>query len=300
MIATRCNFIGKKIQLYYLIAGAIGSIFIFGISSCQKSLDFASLKVEESDLLLSSTPLNNEEMLFKHDSLILYVLPTKIASLAEINWLKERFNLVFSFRGQTPLILAKQNNNNKGLNTIFKRDSYPLKINSFAYKSYLKNNDYALFIKILARNTSLLNKKSAKFDVVVFAYNKKGELINEGNINTISIRNNDSSLGYARNRLNKFIETYFPIKGLVIQVRGGQKAAKISVGRSAGTIANQKFALYDRDKISLKEFSVLRNNHLNFKSNKQIIELVAVEEDESWFYITQPPIKIGDIVISIP
>lgn len=103
--------------------------------------------------------------------------------------------------------------------------------------------------------------------------------------------------------LKKLIQSYFPIKGFILETRGNRQVAKISIGRSAGIKLNRIFYIHSR-RIKSEIVSGVVRKTVTFSKNS-IAEgtVIQVLENEAWLKIEKKDRKSvlkGQVVFAKP
>ena len=103
--------------------------------------------------------------------------------------------------------------------------------------------------------------------------------------------------------LKKLIQSYFPIKGYILETRGDHQVAKISVGRSAGVLLKRTFFIHEREIKSEIVKGIVRTT--NSFSNTPLAsgKVIQVSENESWILIKKkdrPKVLKGQAVFAQP
>lgn len=114
---------------------------------------------------------------------------------------------------------------------------------------------------------------------------------------------NSKDIESSDNSLKKLIQTYFPIRGYILETRGGKQVAKISLGRSAGIKLDRKIQIWQRK---------VHNEIINGASRRTVTfgtaalataEVIRVYENESWVLIRkgdQHKIRKGQVIFTQP
>ena len=102
--------------------------------------------------------------------------------------------------------------------------------------------------------------------------------------------------------LRKVIQENFPLRGFILETRGGKQYAKISLGRSMGIKQGRRFQV--RDRIVKKEIllGVARKTVSFAPLALATVSVVQVMEDEAWVEIDKndrDKIKKGQVVFSL-
>lgn len=104
-------------------------------------------------------------------------------------------------------------------------------------------------------------------------------------------------------KLKELVQTYFPIRGYILETRGGRQVAKISLGRSVGIKLNRKIQIRERQ---------VTDEIVNGSSRRTVTfgaavlttaEVIRVRESESWVLIDkgdQFKVKKGQVVFTLP
>lgn len=107
----------------------------------------------------------------------------------------------------------------------------------------------------------------------------------------------------SKRKLKKMVQTYFPLKGYILETRGGRQYAKISLGSSLGIEPGREFLVRDR---------VVKNEIVSGFARRTVsyptlalanVSVIKVMEDESWVAIDKDDrskIRVGHVVFSQP
>lgn len=86
----------------------------------------------------------------------------------------------------------------------------------------------------------------------------------------------------AKVALKKLIQSYFPIKGFILETRGDRQVAKISVGRSTGVALDRIFLIHERSVQSEIVKGTVRKTNSFSTSPVASGRVIQVMENESW------------------
>ncbi len=103
--------------------------------------------------------------------------------------------------------------------------------------------------------------------------------------------------------LKKMIQQYFPLRGYILETRGGRQFAKISVGRSLGIKLDRQFQIRERDVKEEIVMGVTRRTVSFSPLALATVTVVKVMEDSSWVSIEEKDrikVKQGQVVFSMP
>lgn len=103
--------------------------------------------------------------------------------------------------------------------------------------------------------------------------------------------------------LKKLIQSYFPIKGFILETRGDHQVAKISVGRSAGVKLKRTFLIHERKVKSELVQGIMRKTNSFSDAPVASGKVIQVMENESWILIKKkerPNVLKGQVVFAKP
>ncbi|MFH2130696.1 MAG: hypothetical protein ABIK68_10020 [bacterium] len=104
-------------------------------------------------------------------------------------------------------------------------------------------------------------------------------------------------------KLRKLVQTYFPIRGYILETRGGHQVARISIGRGVGIALGRKIQVRDRVVKNVIVNGVSRRT-VSFLANAYATtEVIKVMENDSWVLVNkedQHNIKKGQVVFTLP
>lgn len=103
--------------------------------------------------------------------------------------------------------------------------------------------------------------------------------------------------------LKLLVQRHFPLRGFILETRGGHQVAKISLGRSLGVKLNREFHIRER-KVENKIVSGAVRKVVSFSPIALAsAKVIQVTENESWIIIDKKDrakIKSGQVVFSLP
>ena len=103
--------------------------------------------------------------------------------------------------------------------------------------------------------------------------------------------------------LRQLVQTNFPIRGFILETRGGHQVAKISLGRSAGIKLGRQILIRERQVNSQIVNGVSRKT-ITFKAAALAkTKVIQVLENESWVAVNkgdQHKIKKGQVIFTLP
>ena len=111
------------------------------------------------------------------------------------------------------------------------------------------------------------------------------------------------NLTKSKKKIKKQVQKNFPLKGYILETRGGHQVAKISIGRSKGLTVGRKLLIRNRTVKKVMVNGVVKRT-ISFDpqalANAKVIE---IHEDYAWITIekeTQEQIKAGQVVFTVP
>ena len=103
--------------------------------------------------------------------------------------------------------------------------------------------------------------------------------------------------------LKLLVQKFFPLRGFILETRGGHQVAKISLGRSLGVKLNREFHIRERS-VENKIVSGVVRKVISFSPIALATgKVIRVMENESWIAIDKKDrikIKSGQVVFSLP
>ncbi|MDH5561726.1 MAG: hypothetical protein OEY59_12830 [Deltaproteobacteria bacterium] len=114
---------------------------------------------------------------------------------------------------------------------------------------------------------------------------------------------NSQDLASSMEKLREMAQTHFPLRGYILETRGGHKVVKISLGRSSGIEIGREFLIRER---------VVRNELVGGMLRKVIsypsfalakVEVILVMENDSWALVDKSDrssVRTGQTVFSLP
>lgn len=103
--------------------------------------------------------------------------------------------------------------------------------------------------------------------------------------------------------LKKLVQTYFPIRGYILETRGGHQVAKISLGRSVGIELGRNVQVREREVTDEIVNGVARRTVSFAAAALTTAEVIKVQEDHSWILIEEGDrhkIKKGQVIFTLP
>ena len=103
-------------------------------------------------------------------------------------------------------------------------------------------------------------------------------------------------------KLRQLVQTYFPIRGYILETRGGHQVAKISLGRNAGIKLGRKIQVRERSVKSEIVNGVSRRTVTFGAAALTMAEVTRVQENDSWIQINkgdQHKIRIGQVIFTV-
>ncbi len=103
-------------------------------------------------------------------------------------------------------------------------------------------------------------------------------------------------------KLRQLIQTYFQIRGYILETRGAHQVAKISLGRSVGIELGRKIQIRERT-VKTEIINGVSRSIVSFDVNAlAMTEVIKVMEDDSWVLVNkkdQPKIKKGQVIFTM-
>lgn len=102
--------------------------------------------------------------------------------------------------------------------------------------------------------------------------------------------------------LRKLVQTYFPIRGYILETRGGHQVARISLGRSAGIELGRKIQIRERDVRAEIVNGIARKTVTFGAAALTTAGVVRVQENDAWILIEKGDrhkIKKGQVIFTM-
>lgn len=99
------------------------------------------------------------------------------------------------------------------------------------------------------------------------------------------------------------VQRFFPVRGYILETRGGHQVAKISLGRSLGIKLNREFHIRDRQVKTQMAGGATRRIVSFSPTALTTAKVIKVMENESWILIDKKDrikIKSGQVVFALP
>jgi len=107
----------------------------------------------------------------------------------------------------------------------------------------------------------------------------------------------------SENELKLLVQRSFPIRGYILETRGGHQVAKISLGRSMGIKLNREFHIRERN-VKTEIVSGVTRKVVSFPTAAlATAKVIKIMENESWILIEKSDrakIKLGQVVFTLP
>ncbi|MBU3918169.1 hypothetical protein KKA14_21780 [bacterium] len=103
--------------------------------------------------------------------------------------------------------------------------------------------------------------------------------------------------------LKKAVQENFSLRGYILETRGGQQVAKISLGRSMGIQLNREFQVRERIVETTLVEGATRKSVSFHPTALAVVKVIKIMENESWVEINlkdRSKIKKGQVVFSLP
>ncbi|MCP4753439.1 MAG: hypothetical protein GY866_21325 [Proteobacteria bacterium] len=104
-------------------------------------------------------------------------------------------------------------------------------------------------------------------------------------------------------RLKELVQTYFQLRGFILETRGGHRVARISLGRSSGIKQDREFEIRNRQVKSEMIDGMMRKIVSFSPLSLAKVKVIKVMENDSWVVVEkndQAKIKKGQVVFSLP
>lgn len=273
-------------------------------SGCEKKINPSMLGVLPEDKAVSEHPVTEEELEYKQPAMILKVV-SKSSDVTEA-----RYQFI-----QNSL---KQAMKKYGFFKIIPDEQIEEQLKTEEYKSFDPKNvadmiqlgrDFSAShiaqeeIKIIS-SSKKSGSDNFKAEVILTLFTAgSGQVIVKEKVEVNSIYPKATEV-----RLKKLIQTYLPLKGYILETRGGHQVARISLGRALGVMAGREFLVHKRE---LKNqfsgdqklaFGVLQTK-ISYSAPIARVKVIEVMENDAWVLIDKndrSKIRIGQAVFSRP
>ncbi|MCP4297325.1 MAG: hypothetical protein GY786_17115 [Proteobacteria bacterium] len=125
-----------------------------------------------------------------------------------------------------------------------------------------------------------------------------GQVIFKNNILVDTLKPEESEAA-----IKKQVQEHFPVKGYILETRGGHQVAKISIGRSRGIRMGRELLVRDRIVKTVMVNGMVRKTVTFSPQAVANVKVIKVHEDESWISIDEElrkGIKLGQVVFTEP
>jgi hypothetical protein len=117
------------------------------------------------------------------------------------------------------------------------------------------------------------------------------------------IRYNSRRIQDSQNQLKTLVQQYFPLRGYILETRGGRQVAKLSLGRSLGISLGREFQVRERT-VSTEYIDGTARQTISYEPAViAIIEIIQLGEEDSWAQVKEADrsrIRVGQTVFALP
>jgi hypothetical protein len=270
------------------------------LSGCaQKRINPLTLPILKSDSIETRFPPSTDELILR-PYILLPLITYKDQTVTESRLndilhfihssLEENGNFSVMTREQTSQLLAKEEN----------RHFQPRNIADAIQLGVSINVDFVSQMQI-----TIIESKMVK-NIDHIKANVNLTLFTTGSGQVIIKHNalyDSQNLERSDEALRRLVQTNFPIRGFILETRGGHQVAKISLGRSAGIKLGRQILIRERQVNSQIVNGVSRKTITFNATALAKTEVIQVLENESWLAVNkgdQHKIKKGQVIFTLP
>lgn len=290
------RFCTRKIQLC-LIAVFCG---VFLISACTpKKIDPMAFQILEADKIEAQHPPTEEELVLRPYILLpLVVYKDQTTTDARLNdllhfihsSLKKNGNFSIIPKNQVDALLAKEENNHFQPSNIADAIQLGTSVNA----TFVSQMQITIIESKMVDNMDVFK---ANISLTVFTTDS-GQVVFQQDIKWDAKKPERSN-----KKLKQLVQTYFQIRGYILETRGAHRVAKISLGRSVGIELGRKMQIRERIVKSEIVNGVSRKN-VSFGVNAlATTKVIKVMENDCWVLVDKKDmqrIKKGQVAFTLP
>ncbi len=283
-----------QIVIMLILAG------VFLLSGCAtKKINPLSLPVQKSDYLEARFPPNVDELVLRPYILLpLVTVKDQTVTKARLDDIRHFIHSSLENNGnfsvittdQTNAIMAKEENRHFQPANIADAIQLGASVNA----NFVSQMEITIVESKMVKNIDFFK---ANVNLTIFTTDSGQVVIKQ------DVTYDSEDIEQSDEALRKLIQTYFPIRGYILETRGGHQVAKISLGRSTGIRLGRKIQIRERNVHSEIVNGVSRRNVTFGTVALTTAEVVRVQEDDSWIQINkgdQHKIKKGQVIFTTP
>jgi hypothetical protein len=257
------------------------------------------IPIFEADKLEAQFPPSNDELVLRPNILLpLLVFKGQTVTeerLKEINHFinssfKQHGNFSIISKNQTDTLLGKDENKHFQPSNI----ADAIQLGSSVNADFVSQMQVTIIESKMVDN---VDRFKANINFAVFRTDS-GQVVVQEDIHYDSQRYDRSN-----KNLKQLIQTYFQIRGYILETRGNHQVAKISLGRSVGIELGRKIQIRERT-VKTQIINDVSHSIISFDVNALTeTEVIRVMEDDSWVLVNkkdQSKIKTGQVVFTMP
>ncbi|NQU63444.1 MAG: hypothetical protein HQ517_04050 [SAR324 cluster bacterium] len=290
------RFFTRKLGLS-LIAVFCG--FIFSTGCTPKKVDPMSFPILDADEIEAQYPPTEEELVLR-PYILLPLIVFKDQTVTEsrlndiLNFVHSSFEKYGNFsiisQSQTDALLAREEN--KRFQTSNIADA--IQLGTTVNATHISQMQITIIESKMVDNVDIFK---ANINLTVFTTDS-GQVVIKQDISYDAKKPEQSY-----KKLKQLVQTYFQIRGYILETRGAHQVAKISLGRSVGIELDRKMQI--RDRIVKSEIvSGISRKTVSFEVNiLTTVEVIKVMENDCWVLVNkkdQHKIKKGQVVFTLP
>lgn len=273
--------------------------FILFSACTVKQIDPMSFKVQKEDLQQAEHPPTHDELSIQQNILlpiIVYQDPTVTETrgkeiLSFIHGMLEKqgnFSIIPSF--QIDQMLEKDENRGIQLSNV----SAMIQLGQQQNATHISQLQITIQKSSVVKN---IDHYEANIKLTVFTTNSREHVFSK------DILFNTQNKKDSKSALKELVQTYFPLKGYILETRGNHQVAKISLGRSLGIEIGRKLDVRER----LKQTEIVNGESrttVSFSPNAiATVKVIRIMENDCWVTIDkddQKKIKKGQVIFTTP
>jgi len=275
------------------------SSFIF-LSSCTvKQIDPLSFKVLKDDLQQTEHPPTPDELVIQKN-ILMPVIVFKDQTVTETrmndilsfiyNILEQQANFSVIPASQISQMLEKDENRGIQLSNV----SAVIQLGQQQNATHISQMQITIQKSSVIKN---VDHYEANIKMTVFTTNSREHVFSKDILyNTQDKRDSTSSF-------KEIVQTYFPLKGYILESRGNHQVAKVSLGRSLGITIGRELMVRERT----KQTEIVNGESRTTISFTPIavatVKVIKVMENDCWVAIDkddQKKIKKGQVIFTSP
>jgi|GEM_PF-1673012 len=289
-------FFLRVIRLPLLVI--FGSVIL--LSGCaQKKIDPLTFPILEADKLEAQYPPSKDELVLRPNILLpLLVFKSQTVTEGRLKEISHFVNSSFKQYGnfsiisqnQTDTLLAKKENKHFQPSNV----ADAIQLGSSVNADFVSQMQATIIESKMVDN---VDRFKANINLTVFRTDSGQVVVQE------NIRYDSQKYDRSYKDLKQLIQTYFQIRGYILETRGAHQVAKISLGRSVGIELGRKIQIRERI-VKTQIINDVSHSIISFDVNALAeTEVIKVMEDDSWVLVNkkdQVKIKKGQVVFTMP